>query len=372
VLAGLVLAVAGATLLEYILGSSFGIDDFLFLDRLSPQYPGRMAPLSAATFMFGAIALLIHARKPPIPTISQALLLVSAFGPIFGIIGYLYGVPLLYGSMNYTAMAFHTGAGLLVLIVGVLFADPEHGIIRVFLSKTSGGILARVAIPVCALLPVVLGYLFIHNQFNFGELRFGWALLVIGNSAVFVAMIWTLAFFLQARELQWNRAERDANEDSLTGLMNRRYFERRLSEEIKRCERFQGVFSLILFDVDHFKALNDSMGHLAGDRLLQAIACILRASLRETDIVCRFGGEEFIVIAAQTEESNALHAAEKVRRSVEQTSFSGVGELRMTISAGVSGYPNGGLNRDQLLHAADLALYSAKENGRNRVAWLSR
>jgi diguanylate cyclase (GGDEF)-like protein len=353
--------------LEYGGVSPLGIDELLFRDHLSPQYPGRMAPLTATSFVGVAIALLLVGWRPRFRVLAQGLLLVGAFGPIVGIIGYLYGVPLLLGSVHYTAMAFHTGAGMLVLIFGILFVDPEKGIVRIFIGETSGGILARVAIPAAILVPILLGYLFTRSPFNFGQERLGSALIVITNASVFVALIWTLAFFLQERELQWDRAERHANMDSLTGVRNRRYFEKRLSEEIKRGERFKSEFSLILMDVDHFKALNDSMGHLVGDHVLHDVAQIIQASLREIDIVCRYGGEEFIVIAVQTDENRALLAAEKLRKLVEEATFAGAVGVRVTLSAGVSSYPTHGTDRAQLLKAADTALYAAKASGRNRV-----
>jgi diguanylate cyclase (GGDEF)-like protein len=367
VLALLVAGLASLTLLEYSLGRSIGIDELVFRDPLSPRYPGRMAPLTAVSFVIVAAALLMHDLNLRVHLVSQSLLLFAAFGPMFGIVGYLYGVPFLYGINIYTAMAFHTGLGLLVLIVGVLFADPEKGIARIFLDDSSGGILARVAIPASILVPILLGCIFTNSRWNFGQDRLGSALIVIGNAAVFVALIWALAFFLQSRESQLNRAEGHANTDSLTGVMNRRYFETRLSEEIKRGERFKSEFSLILIDVDRFKALNDSMGHLVGDSVLRNVAQLIRASLREVDIVCRYGGEEFVVIAIQTDVHHALLTAEKLRLLVERGICAAAPAVRTTISAGISSYPRHGANRAQLLRAADVALYAAKELGRNRV-----
>ena len=124
---------------------------------------------------------------------------------------------------------------------------------------------------------------------------------------------------------------------------------------------------MILFDIDHFKALNDSMGHMVGDQVLQSIAQIIKTGLRETDVTCRFGGEEFIVLVVQTSGRDAVHAAEKLRESVENARFEGLEQLRMTVSAGIANYPRDGINRGQLLNAADIALYAAKESGRNRA-----
>ncbi len=367
VFASLVLIIASLSLIEYVFRLSFGIDELLFADTPTPRYPGRMAPVTALTFLLVAVALMLQGRKPRTHRIAQGILLTAALSPTVGMVGYLYGVPLLYGSTVYTAMALHTGAAFLILILGVLFVNPESGLVCIFLERTSGGILARVGVPASIVIPIILGYIFIQGKFNFGQQQLGSALFVVSNSVIFVGLTWTLALFLRTRELKWKVAERDANTDSLTGLMNRRYFEKRLDEEIKRSRRLGCAFSLILFDIDFFKRLNDSLGHLAGDQALQSVAHILSSGFREGDIVCRFGGEEFVVIQLQTDEGLALRRADQIRRNVEEASFFGADGVTVTISAGISSYPKHGVSRAQLLSAADHALYSAKNAGRNRV-----
>jgi diguanylate cyclase (GGDEF)-like protein len=154
--------------------------------------------------------------------------------------------------------------------------------------------------------------------------------------------------------------------DGLTGIFNRRYFEVRIAEEIERAQRYQNELSIIMIDVDNFKKLNDEFGHLLGDEALRQVSAIFAHNLRKVDIACRYGGEEFVILAPQTTGDAAFGVAEKLRRVVEGWSFPGV-PRRVTIAAGVASYPGNGRTRDELVKAADDALYRAKQNGRNRV-----
>jgi diguanylate cyclase (GGDEF)-like protein len=164
--------------------------------------------------------------------------------------------------------------------------------------------------------------------------------------------------FQQARSL--------ANLDGLTGIYNRRYFEQRILEEIERHRRYSGSLALILLDIDHFKKLNDEFGHLLGDEVLRQVSAMFRQHLRKIDVVCRYGGEEFAILVPETSGTNAFAVAEKLRKMVESWHFPGV-PRPVTISAGVAAYPQDGRSRDELMKAADDALYAAKQQGRNRV-----
>lgn len=157
-----------------------------------------------------------------------------------------------------------------------------------------------------------------------------------------------------------------AYRDGLTGIFNRRFFEMRIGEEIERARRFSHLLSVIMIDIDHFKRLNDDFGHLMGDEVLQQVSSVLGRQLRKIDVVCRYGGEEFAVLLAQTDTLHALRVAEKLRRAVESFLFVGV-PRQVTISAGVGTCPDNGDTRDDLVKAADTALYAAKQAGRNRV-----
>jgi two-component system, cell cycle response regulator len=157
--------------------------------------------------------------------------------------------------------------------------------------------------------------------------------------------------------------------DGLTKLFNKRYFLERLDSELKFALRHQTALSLLLLDLDHFKKVNDTLGHLAGDSVLVTIAEQLGRAVRNEDVVARFGGEEFAIVLRAINVENALHMAERLRRLVETTSvpFDGK-ELHVTVSIGVAGFPTTPVKiPDQLVEAADKALYRAKHDGRNRV-----
>lgn len=160
------------------------------------------------------------------------------------------------------------------------------------------------------------------------------------------------------------RLEQLSITDDLTGLHNKRWLLGRLQEETSRAERYRDGLALLLFDLDHFKRINDAHGHLFGDQVLQEFAALLRQSFRGVDWIARFGGEEFAVILPETSLAGAVDAGERFRKRVEAQSLGGVA---LTTSAGVASYRGGQAGPESLLRDADDALYRAKRAGRNRV-----
>jgi diguanylate cyclase (GGDEF)-like protein len=154
--------------------------------------------------------------------------------------------------------------------------------------------------------------------------------------------------------------------DGLTGIFNRRFFELRIVEEMERARRFEAGMAVIMVDIDRFKDLNDEFGHLLGDEVLRQICSIFSQQLRKIDVVCRYGGEEFVILLSQTTAEHALRVAEKLRRVVETWQFPGVPRA-VTISVGAAVFPEHGDTRDALVRAADAGLYAAKQAGRNRI-----
>ncbi len=170
------------------------------------------------------------------------------------------------------------------------------------------------------------------------------------------------------------RLEELATIDGLTGLPNHRVFQEELSRQLAQSKRFQKETSIILCDLDHFKAVNDTYGHPVGDRVLCGLGDVFRANvIRDTDLPARYGGEEFAVICAGTGAAGAVKLAERIRTDLEQRIFhTDKGDLRVTLSMGVAAYPQHARSKEQLVERADAALYVAKENGRNRVCvWQS-
>lgn len=157
--------------------------------------------------------------------------------------------------------------------------------------------------------------------------------------------------------------------DSLTGLLNYREFRRQLREEAERSRRYGRAFSLLMLDVDHFKAINDTHGHLAGDKALRALAALIRGEVRPTDIVARYGGEEFVLVLPETTGAGALTLAERLRAGVagHAVALTSDQAIALTVSIGLASYPDDAVSVQTLLSAADQALYAAKSGGRNRV-----
>jgi len=165
------------------------------------------------------------------------------------------------------------------------------------------------------------------------------------------------------------KLESQSIRDSLTGLFNRSFMEVALEREMHRAERRDKELALMMVDVDHFKQFNDSFGHEAGDVVLREVAECLRVSVRNEDVVCRFGGEEFVIILPETEAPVALERAELLRQTVSDLvlRYHGQPLRQVTISIGMAIFPRHANTTDELLRCADRALYAAKHRGRNRV-----
>lgn len=168
--------------------------------------------------------------------------------------------------------------------------------------------------------------------------------------------------------LTHEKVERLSIADGLTGLYNRRFLSERLDEEYSKAVRYEMPLSLLIMDVDFFKRVNDAFGHQVGDNALIAVAKVLRASVRESDLVGRYGGEEFVILLPHTSLEMALSVAEKIRQTVSETPIEGMGDNRLTISIGAAGLPDIKVaGMEELVRKADEALYRAKEGGRNQV-----
>lgn len=160
-----------------------------------------------------------------------------------------------------------------------------------------------------------------------------------------------------------------ATTDGLTGTLNRRYFFERGQNEIERAQRYGHAMSMLILDIDHFKQVNDRFGHQAGDFVLTQLAELADQSIRSTDLLGRYGGEEFIMILPEAGLGNARAVAERLRKKVEDHKFVFDQEtIRITISIGVSSLDNPDMAFDDLISRADRSLYAAKDAGRNQVA----
>jgi diguanylate cyclase (GGDEF)-like protein len=167
----------------------------------------------------------------------------------------------------------------------------------------------------------------------------------------------------------YRQAKTRANTDELTGLYNHRSFHERIEQEIARGSRFGGAFSLIMLDIDLFKAYNDIYGHLAGDQVLRKVGRYIESSIRSIDLAFRYGGEEFVVILPEARLDDAYKVAERIRKTIESKSSSRA--MPITASLGVGNWPNDGVMKEEVIGLTDAALYRAKQTGRNNTCLTS-
>lgn len=185
--------------------------------------------------------------------------------------------------------------------------------------------------------------------------------------------VWAVCGISLQTTIDLKKVLRENNTDALTHVYNRRYLDQKLDEEIDRASRYSIPLSIMMFDIDHFKAVNDTWGHPVGDKVLVEFGELINSVIRASDIVARYGGEEFLVITTSTNKASACHLAERIRKKTEEKHFSVKGDegvvidLDITVSAGVAELVKSPCNREEFIKLADDALYQAKNSGRNRV-----
>lgn len=182
----------------------------------------------------------------------------------------------------------------------------------------------------------------------------------------FMVLLFLVGVLLMASERVRAEFEHLATYDALTKALNRRVIRLAGEQELLRWQRYGHPFAVMVLDIDHFKQINDQHGHLVGDQVLQQVVAAVRKPLRKTDLLGRYGGEEFLILLAVTDGDTAHELAERIRGAVESTPM-GSDQLRRTISIGVTSVRDGDDSFDDLIARADIAVYRAKAMGRNRV-----
>ena len=250
------------------------------------------------------------------------------------------------------AVAYVVGVGIGASLFGVQSAGHEHPLISLLCAAGLTGYLMAV------------GNIAYRRTLSLRNVR---ARLLESESALQATNQRLQERLAEIEQLQKVLVEQ-ANHDALTGLFNRRYLESTLERELARCRRENIPMALLLLDIDHFKQVNDTHGHAAGDAVLRELAQLMFRRSRTEDVPCRFGGEEFLLLMPGSAIENALERAEQLRSEFQATAVqSGGATLYCTVSIGLAAFPQHGETQDALVHCADVAMYAVKRGGRNGV-----
>jgi len=283
------------------------------------------------------------------------------------IIFYLFG-----SSMGYAMMSFQ----FLFIFAGIVFLFLSLVPIRkLILELQDDDLKQRWKILSTLILFFIICYiLFAYNLWMIKEIAHPLSIVVslmLLCGGVFCYLVGKLALRTMHDIQRLSMFQEESITDALMGIKNRRYFDQKIVEEVALSLRYKLPLSLILLDIDHFKKINDTYGHMVGDEVLRNIACLIGEAVRDTDIVARYGGEEIAIITPSCGKQEAELLAQRLRLIVEKTTMALVGAtqevIQVTVSMGVSAMNHIITDKDALIEETDDALYLAKKLGRNRV-----
>jgi len=318
---------------------------------------------TAVMFLLAAGSFLLRFRG--YQKASQIVAAVAMAPPLVALTGYLYGVEKFHGAMSLTTS-----------IIGVVFAasplllGARTGIVRAISSPWDGGRFGRLEIAVIASVVLVGGYL-IHNLHEYPGTTTEFSLIPAFVAVTIMVASTTIAYcsiVIERNDYLRRKAERTVFRlvlrDSLSGLYNRRFLKEQEPAILAFAKRQKYPISVMMLDIDRFKAVNDTHGHSVGDEVIRRLARTLKSRLRRTDIAVRYGGEEFLLVLLDTDLNGAMQVGEDIRKSIEELNVSDLGLGSVTASIGVAQALN---SMREAIARADAALYVAKRSGRNRV-----
>ncbi|MBE7710168.1 MAG: diguanylate cyclase [Cyanobacteria bacterium SIG32] len=247
---------------------------------------------------------------------------------------------------------------LITIVLGIILAAITGYLV---LNLTSTGIITL------SFISMYSAYItFTYLAMKYHNMWFDIVYPVVLGTLVFVSAF-VVKYIIKSRDFE--RQYLLATTDGLTELYNHRYFQEQIKMQVEQSKRYEAPFSLIILDIDHFKKFNDTYGHQAGDAVLKQVATLLKSSVRATDIVCRYGGEEMSIILPNTSKEMAILTAKKICKKVANKMFrlNNTQESNVTISLGVSTFPDDGATASTIIEVADKRLYVSKNNGRNQV-----
>ncbi|CAN5597410.1 hypothetical protein BH23GEM1_BH23GEM1_07560 [soil metagenome] len=383
-----VLLIGLAKVLDLVTGTRFHVDRLLFSGAVaSPSELGvnDMATTSGIAFVLFGLALVYFGGSTRLShRLSQVMSATGTVLALIPLVGYMYGADMARGLGALLPMALHTSISFVVLGTGLLIA-PGTQAIKLISRADQGGRIVRRLFPTVVATIIVLGYVRLAGQHaGWYETEMGAALMVTGTIVAVAAILWWNAALISGADRRRLTVEsalhlsesalRAANEalalqvrtDGLTGIANRMALDEELTRAMQNLHRYDSeIFSVLMIDVDFFKRYNDAFGHLAGDEVLRLAAQLLRTTCRATDIVGRYGGEEFAIILPHTGSAGAGEIAERLRTAVERHVWP---HAQITVSIGIATASSASTDAEEVLHEADIALYMAKQAGRNRVS----
>ena len=334
--------------------------------------PNRMAPNTALNLVLLAVALIrIDRGIARFRWAAQVIAVFAAMTSLLALMGYAYGLPSFYGIGSETAMALPEAATFLILATGILCARPTLGIMAVISSDSSAGTMVRRLLPAVLLLPAALGALRAIGSTALPlDSPFGiWLLVVMIMTLLAVLVGWNAVLLFRAdveRATTENRLARQATHDHLTRLPNRRLFIERLRNELER-GRSEGTMTAVLFvDLDRFKIINDSLGHVVGDELLVAAGRRIETCVTPPALLGHLSGDEFVILLpGLASRESAIELAVHIRSAFGLPFAVEPHEVFTSVSIGIA-FSDGASAPVDLIRQADIAMYDAKARGRAR------
>jgi diguanylate cyclase (GGDEF)-like protein len=366
----------GLTRLAAVIGLwDLEIDRLLFAEKLGTADfggPNRMAPNTAVNFaLLGGALFAIDRPIAGRYWLAQLLAIIAAMTSLLAIMGYAYGLPSFYGIGAHIPMALPTAVAFHVIAAGVLCARPTRGFMAVICSDSSGGAMVRRLLPAVLIIPAVLGALRLAgDRAMMIDAAFGLWLLAVAIMTLFATLVGWNAHLLFRSDVDRAHAQQvlayQATHDALTELPNRRLFIEQLSRELGRAQETGTSVAVLFVDLDLFKIVNDSLGHVVGDELLVAAARKIEGCLDEGDLVGRLSGDEFtVLLPGVTGVERPVAMAERIRHAFDEPFAIGLHEAFTSVSIGIA-VSTGQETPLDLIRHADIAMYRAKARGKAR------
>ncbi|MEO8420604.1 MAG: GGDEF domain-containing protein [Hyphomicrobium sp.] len=321
--------------------------------------PVVMSWQTSAMFTFVAAAFML--RYLCHPKASQVAAALALAPPLVSITGYIYGIPKFYGAMSMTTMAIGSMLAATPLLLGA-----RTGIVRALVSPWDGGRFARLQILVICSVIFVCGFML--QRLHIADASAMIPIFVVISILTVSTTIASCSVLIERNDYRRRRAERTVAHlvlhDPLSGLYNRRFLAEQEDALVSFAKRQNFRISVLMLDLDRFKAINDLYGHQAGDSVIKRVAAALRVRLRRADIAVRYGGEELLVVLLDAELDAAVMIGEQLCKAIEAIDFSDLGFPTVTVSIGAAEVITS--MRDAIAHA-DATMYMAKRAGRNCV-----